>query len=54
MIIFNPAEPPLTMRDTIHCLVEHPGGAGRRNTVGGQEDMIEEVALDMCRSRGAS
>lgn len=41
IIIINPAEPPLIMRDTIHCLtVDEPDEAAIRQSV---EDMIKEV-----------
>lgn len=41
IIILNPAEPPLIMRDTIHCLTEtEPDEAGIRRSV---DAMLEEV-----------
>ncbi len=41
IIILNPAEPPLIMRDTIYCLV---GGADREKMRRSIEDMVAEVA----------
>jgi len=39
IIILNPAEPPLIMRDTVYCLVRDPDGSKR--------DAIESSILDM-------
>ncbi|MDQ0473947.1 acetaldehyde dehydrogenase (acetylating) [Labrys wisconsinensis] len=41
IIILNPAEPPLIMRDTVYCLV---GGADRERIRRSIEDMVAEVA----------
>lgn len=52
------------MSDKIRCAVIGPGNMGtdparelltemgRRGTVGGQEDMVEDAALTMARERG--
>jgi acetaldehyde dehydrogenase len=41
IIILNPAEPPLIMRDTVYCLVE--GGADRRSIEASVLGMVERV-----------
>ena len=41
IIILNPAEPPLIMRDTVFCLI---GGADRDQVRQSVEDMVAEVA----------
>lgn len=40
IIILNPAEPPLVMRDTVHCVTEHEP----------DRDAIERSAFDMIRT----
>ena len=41
IIIINPAEPPLIMRDTVHCLTEEP--PRRQEIMDSVQDMIKEV-----------
>lgn len=41
IIIINPAEPPLIMRDTVHCLTEEPPKA--QEIIDSVHDMIKEV-----------
>jgi acetaldehyde dehydrogenase len=44
IIILNPAEPPLMMRDTVHCLVAAPTGAARAAIAEAVARMVGNVA----------
>jgi len=44
VIVLNPAEPPLIMRDTVLCLVDAPGPAARRDITDSVERMVATVA----------
>ena len=44
MIILNPAEPAMIMRDTVFCLVDAPGPDDRRAIVSSIERMVTEVS----------
>jgi acetaldehyde dehydrogenase len=44
VIILNPAEPPLLMRDTVHCLVTAPAQATRAAIAGAVTRMVGDVA----------
>jgi acetaldehyde dehydrogenase len=44
VIILNPAEPAMIMRDTVFCLVDAPGPDDRRAIVSSIEQMITEVS----------
>ncbi|MCU7723904.1 acetaldehyde dehydrogenase (acetylating) [Actinoplanes sp. KI2] len=44
IIVLNPAEPPLIMRDTVLCLVDAPGEATRARIGHAVEEMVEAVA----------
>lgn len=50
IIVMNPAEQPLIMRETVRCLTDHLDEATR--TAGGQEDTITDVALDLAAAAG--
>ncbi|MDP3927006.1 MAG: acetaldehyde dehydrogenase (acetylating), partial [Hydrogenophaga sp.] len=44
IIVINPAEPPLIMRDTVHCLVDEAAGAPDQAAITQSvHDMIQEV-----------
>ncbi|WP_280447516.1 acetaldehyde dehydrogenase (acetylating) [Nocardia cyriacigeorgica] len=45
IIVLNPAEPPIIMRDTVFCLVEgNPAGIDRGKIVASIEQMVDAVA----------
>jgi acetaldehyde dehydrogenase len=44
VIILNPAEPPLIMRDTVYCLVAAPGAAARAAITEAVTRMVADVA----------
>lgn len=44
VIILNPAEPPLIMRDTVHCLVDAPDAVTRDAIATSVEEMVADVA----------
>ncbi|RNM12107.1 acetaldehyde dehydrogenase (acetylating) [Nocardioides pocheonensis] len=44
IIILNPAEPPLIMRDTVFCLVSAPGADIQEDIVASVEKMVGDVA----------
>ncbi|WP_399897735.1 acetaldehyde dehydrogenase (acetylating) [Streptomyces sp. BBFR51] len=44
IIVLNPAEPPLVMRDTVYCLVEGAVDAGTRERIAGS---VREMAADV-------
>jgi acetaldehyde dehydrogenase len=44
IIILNPAEPPLIMRDTVFCLVDDPDGSKRSAIEASVQDMVASVA----------
>jgi acetaldehyde dehydrogenase len=44
IIILNPAEPPLIMRDTVHCLVARPDPATRQGILDAVTRMVADVA----------
>ncbi|MFJ6567435.1 acetaldehyde dehydrogenase (acetylating) [Streptomyces sp. NPDC091292] len=44
VIVLNPAEPPLTMRDTVFCLVDAPEAATRERIAAAVERMVADVA----------
>jgi acetaldehyde dehydrogenase len=44
VIVLNPAEPAMIMRDTVFCLVDAPGADDRRAIVSSIEQMITEVS----------
>ena len=44
VIVLNPAEPPLIMRDTVHCLVAAPDVATRAAIAGAVTQMVADVA----------
>jgi acetaldehyde dehydrogenase len=44
VIILNPAEPPMIMRDTVFCLVDAPSAATREAIAGSVEAMAAEVS----------
>jgi acetaldehyde dehydrogenase len=44
VIILNPAEPPLIMRDTVHCLVAAPDSEARAAIVAAVTRMVADVA----------
>jgi acetaldehyde dehydrogenase len=44
IIVLNPAEPPLIMRDTVLCLVDAPDPSVRRQIVTSVERMVAQVA----------
>ena len=44
IIILNPAEPPLIMRDTVLCLVDAPSRARQEEIVASIQDMVADVA----------
>ena len=44
VIVLNPAEPAMIMRDTVFCLVDAPGADDRRAIVSSIEQMIAEVS----------
>jgi acetaldehyde dehydrogenase len=44
IIVLNPADPPLMMRDTVLCLVDPLDDAGREKVRRSVEDMVAEVA----------
>jgi acetaldehyde dehydrogenase len=45
IIILNPAEPPLIMRDTIFCLINDPDGAKQDEIRRSVEEMVASVAV---------
>jgi len=44
IIILNPAEPPLIMRDTVLCLVQAPDASTREEIVASIQKMVDDVA----------
>jgi acetaldehyde dehydrogenase len=42
IIVLNPADPPMVMRDTVHCLI--PGGSDRRAVADSVDAMVAAVA----------
>jgi len=44
VIVLNPAEPPLVMRDTVHCLVAAPGAAAHTAIAEAVARMVADVA----------
>jgi acetaldehyde dehydrogenase len=44
VIILNPAEPAMIMRDTVFCLVDAPAPGDREAIMGSIEEMVAEVS----------
>jgi acetaldehyde dehydrogenase len=44
VIVLNPAEPPLTMRDTVYCLVSTPSPEARAGIIEAVTRMVADVA----------
>ena len=50
IIILNPAEPPLIMRDTIHCLTEDEPDQAKHHRIGARDDRAR--CRSTCRATG--
>ncbi len=44
IIVLNPAEPPLIMRDTVYCLIDEPSSAVHADVVAAIEHMVQRVS----------
>lgn len=44
IIVLNPAEPPLIMRDTVFCLTDRLGGSDRDRVIASIQQMVADVA----------